>query len=145
MQLYKVKLLTGHTAKTDQLYGKYLGNYAYVGVGLFSRAEALKKAIMFGGKIEKHGKNYTTEKLKLIQLSKSELNPVIVGELENREIFDDADTNLHQALFCGTVFNDILNEQEDLAFVLQFNKDILDELYTLDIMVSGYDYIMIVE
>ena len=47
---YKVRLLDGHLAKPDQTVNGYLGSGE---PQTYTRGEAIKKARMFGGKIEK--------------------------------------------------------------------------------------------
>lgn len=50
---FKVKLLPDHTAKPDQIINGYLGNSFHDGkITEYTRGEAIKKASMFGGKIE---------------------------------------------------------------------------------------------
>jgi len=52
-KFYKVLLLEGHNAKEDQIQDGYLGNAFGCGrIEEYSRGEAIKKARMFGGKIE---------------------------------------------------------------------------------------------
>lgn len=51
---YRVKLLKGHSAKKDQIVDGYLGNSFGNGkVETYDRGDAIKKARLFGGKIEK--------------------------------------------------------------------------------------------
>jgi len=52
-QMYRVKLLIGHTAKEDQHKNGYLGYPHEDNPIEYTRGEAIKKARMFGGKIEK--------------------------------------------------------------------------------------------
>ena len=87
MQLYKVKLNEGHTAKPDQNIDGYLSEGGMM--CLYTRGEALKKAIAFGGKIEQHGKSYTVNDLKVIQLAKQELSYAVQRELDGREVYVD--------------------------------------------------------
>ena len=47
---YRVKLLKGHTAQEDQQVDGYLAFYGII--QRYSRSEAIKKARLFGGKIE---------------------------------------------------------------------------------------------
>ena len=74
MQLYRVKLNEGHTAKPDQIAGEYLGGYANIDPMLYTRSEAHKKARMFGGTIEPFGRDYTVDELKVIQIPKAQLS-----------------------------------------------------------------------
>jgi len=71
MKYYKVKLLEGHKAKPEDIVNGYLGNVFNDGeVCVYTRGEAIKKAGMFGGKIE-----VTTE-------------PVNIGYAETRTVAD---------------------------------------------------------
>lgn len=52
---WKVRLLEGHDARPEQAVNGYLGNVFGSGkIELYSRGQAIKKARMFKGKIEKH-------------------------------------------------------------------------------------------
>ena len=58
MQLYRVKLNDGHSAKPEQIAGGFLGHYSTIDPALYTEREAKKKAKMFGGSIEKFGIEY---------------------------------------------------------------------------------------
>lgn len=140
MQLYKIKLNEGHTAQLDQVTNGYLG---YAGdLVLYTRGEALKKAIAFGGKIEKHGKNYTVNKLKVIQLSKQEISPTVLRELNGREVYTDPADETNEPIYYGDVFAGILNERSEQT-LLSFNQEVIDELIVLDNICANYEYVMV--
>lgn len=145
MQLYKVKLNEGHKAQPDQVTNGYLG---YAGdLELYTRGEALKKAIAFNGKIEKHGKNYTVNELKVIQLAKQELSPAVQRELEGREVYTEAydDTAIPaEPIYYGDVFAGILGEETEKPKRLQVHgESLIDELLVLDNICANYQYVMV--
>jgi hypothetical protein len=144
MQLYKVKLNEGHTAKPEQISGGYLGNYEDINVALYTKSEATKKAKMFGGKIEKHGKNYTAVSMKVLQLSKQEISPAVINQLNGREVFQDTDTAVGEIMYYGDVFDAVLGEQGELSEILCLNEAVLDELNVLNNLSYQYAYIMFV-
>lgn len=143
MQLYKVKLNEGHTAKPDQVTNGYLG---YAGdLGLYTHREAYNKAKVFGGKIEKHGKNYTVNELKVIQLSKEELSTAVQRELVGREVFIESETDVNEeALYYGDVFAGILGEETEKPKRLQVHgESLINELLVLDNICANYQYVMV--
>lgn len=141
MQYYKVKLNEGHTANPDQIINGYLALFPNE-IGIYSRREALKKAIMFGGKIEKHGKNYTINECKIIQLAKKELSPAVLRELKEREVYTDPSDETDEPIYYGDVFAGILGEHSEQT-LLSFNQDVIDELIVLDNICANYEYVMI--
>lgn len=141
MQLYKVKLKEDHTANPDQNINGYLALFPN-DIGIYSRGEALKKAIMFGGKIEKHGKNYTINECKIIQLAKKELSPAVLRELKEREVYTDPSDETDEPIYYGDVFAGILGEHSEQT-LLSFNQDVIDELIVLDNICANYEYVMI--
>ena len=133
MQLYKIKLNNeaGYLIDNDVLC-------------LYSRGEALKKAIAFNGRIEKHGKNYGVTDAKIAQISKSEIGDKILSKLDGRQLMEDTDINLNEGFYYGGVFQDILDEQMDLAEVLQLDSNTLDEIHVLSVIAWSYDYIQVI-
>ncbi len=152
MQLYKVKLNDNHSALPDQIANGYLGYVLADGtskIEVYKRKEALKKAIAFGGLIEKEGRNYTTNECKVLQLSKSELSDNLIRELKDREVFlDNFDVNEH--LYYGDVFGTILGEKTELKECLPhigntiIDNDFESELIVLSSLSSNYQYIMVI-
>lgn len=140
MQLYKVKLNEGHTAQPDQVTNGYLG---YAGdLELYTRGEALKKAIAFGGKIEKHGKNYTVNQTSIVDLSKQELSPAILKELEDREVYVDSDDDINEPIYYADVFSAILGEVTETVRTAN-TPETLDELLVLGNICANYDYVRV--
>lgn len=143
MQLYKIHLHENHNATSEQVIDGYLASFPNT-LGLYTRKEALKKAIMFGGTIEKHGKNYTTNNLSMIQLSKKEISKAVLNELYCRE--SHKDTECDENIYQGDVFMAILNECEG-KFPNALNENpsqLMDELETLNTICANFDYVMIV-
>lgn len=147
MQLYKIKLVDGHNAKRNQtlatIDGKYLGHDRKL--CLYTRGEALKKAIAFKGRIEKHGKNYSIAEMKVIQLSRKEISPEILLELEGREMLIDLDESLNETMYVTTVFGDILTENENRPLKDRISFDAADEINTLSELVYLATYVMLVD
>lgn len=149
MQLYRVKLNEGHTAKPDQIAGEYLGNYSTIDPALYTRAEAHKKARMFGGSIEAFGRDYTVDELKVIQIPKAQISQALVNELQDREVFVDTDYGLQEAMYSSDVFEAILGEvsesveQELLIRVGNQTKLLIDELLVLDAICKDSQYVML--
>lgn len=142
MQLYRVKLNEGHTAKPDQIAGEYLGNYSTIDPALYTKYDAQKKAKVFGGTPEPFGKNYAINELKVIQINKKDISKQVLRELEGREAFRDADNDLVEFMFYGDVFAGILGEHTEQT-LLSFNQDVIDELLVLDSLCGEYEYVMI--
>ena len=140
MQLYKVKLNEGHKAQPDQVTNGYLG---YAGdLELYTRGEALKKAIAFGGKIEKHGKNYTVNEVNIIQLAKEELSPAVRNELRDREVYVDTVDDMNEPIYYGDVFATILGEVTETVRTAN-TPEVIDELLVLDNICAKYQYVMV--
>lgn len=148
MQLYRVRLNEGHTAKPDQIAGEYLGGYANIDPMLYTHMEAVKKARMFGGSIEKFGRDYTIDKLKVIQIPKAQLSQALINELKDREMFIDTDNMLEEVMYSSDVFEAILGEQyeyfekQTLIRVGKEHQVLVDELLVLDEICKDSQYVM---
>lgn len=142
MQLYKVKLNEGHSAKPDQNIDGYLAESGMM--CLYTRGEAIKKAKAFNGKIEKHGKNYTVNETSIVDLSKQELSPAVLRELEDREVYVDSDDDINEPIYYGDVFATILGEETEKEKLLQNHAaSLIDELIILDNICAKYDYVRV--
>jgi len=141
MQLYKVKLNEGHTAKSDQVINGYLASFPNE-LGIYTRGEALKKAKMFGGKIEKYGKNYTISKDSIINLSKKELSPAVQRELNGRELYEDTSSTFNEPIFFGDVFAAILGDITETVRTAN-TPEVIDELLVLDNICASYEYVKV--
>lgn len=145
MQLYKVKLLEGHSAKKEQIVNGYLAGFDTIGI--YTRGEAIKKASMFGGKIEKHGKNYVGVEQKVLSLSKSQISSIILNEMYGCESHKDTDEDLSENVYYGDIFTDILNKESvnaESGTMLAMSNDLLDELRILETLTQNYAYIILV-
>jgi hypothetical protein len=148
MQLYRVKLNEGHTAKPDQIAGEYLGGYAKIDPMLYTHMEAVKKARMFGGTIEPFGKNYTIDKLQVIQIPKAHIGKALINELQGREVFIDTDNLLEEVMYSSDVFEAILGEQyesfehQTLIRIGKEHQVLIDELLVLDEICKDSQYVM---
>ena len=132
MQLYRVKLLEGHTANPDQIVGEYLGNYSTIDPALYKKSEAQKKAKMFGGKIEAFGRNYHTVDLKIIQIPVDQFSQQLINELNGRESFIDTDRDLNEVLYSADVFEAILGEIDELNNLSNLSLDKLSAIETIE-------------
>jgi hypothetical protein len=143
MQLYKVKLLAPSAYPKDNVNG-YLGNIMDSGeIALYTRGEAIKKARMFDGKIEPHGKNYVVNTVKICQLFAPQIHPTILKELEGRHTFTDTES-IDDNIYTADVFDAILGEQFELTEVLMFSDEVLDELRVLSELTSQFEYVLLV-
>jgi hypothetical protein len=149
MQLYRVKLNEGHTARPDQVAGEYLGGYAKIDPMLYTHMEAVKKARMFGGSIEPFGRDYTIDTLKVIQIPIVQLSKALVNELNGREIFVDTDNTLEEVMYSSDVFEAILGELDEsfeAQTLIRIGKDhqlLVDELLALDTICKDSQYVML--
>lgn len=148
MQLYRVKLNEGHTAKPDQIAGEYLGNYASIDPSLYTKREAQKKAKMFGGSIEAFGKNYHTVDLKIVQIPVDQFSQQLINELNGRESFIDTDKDLNEVLYSADVFETILCEMDEYIekqklITFGIYQSFIDELLVLCELTKEYQYVMI--
>ena len=143
MQMYAVKLNEGHKARPDQQFEGWLGEEE---ICLYTRGEAIKKARQFGGSIKPYGKKFTVKSLTVLQLSKKEIDDVIVRQLEGREAFKDTE-EICEPLYNGDIFETVLCE------IFEENKitggklpDVLEqELTVLNNICINADYIMLVD
>jgi len=149
MQLYRVRLNEGHTARPDQIAGDYLGGYETIDPMLYTRREATKKAKMFGGSIVPFGRDYAVDELKVIQIPKTQLSKTLINELQGREVFLDTDNLLEEVMYSSDVFETILGEQyeyfekQTLIRVGKEHQVLVDELLVLDEICKDSQYVMI--
>jgi hypothetical protein len=149
MQLYRVRLNEGHTARPDQIAGDYLGGYETIDPMLYTRREATKKAKMFGGSIVPFGRDYHLNELKVIQIPKNQLSQALINELKDREVFTDTDNMLEEVMYSSDVFEAILGEQfeyfgkQNLIRVGVEYQVLVDELMVLDEICKDSQYVMI--
>lgn len=143
MQVYKVKLNKEHFIKKEYVVDGYIGSEVEPGkIQLYTRSEAIKKARVFGGKIEAHGKKYTISSAKILQLAKSELGDDIINELRGREVYQDHETD-NNPIYYGDVFEAILGEDSEKPLSKRMSFTTCEDITVLDIMSSHYQYIML--
>jgi hypothetical protein len=148
MQLYRVKLNEGHTAKPDQMAGEYLGNYSTIDPALYTLSEARKKARAFGGSTEPFGRDYHLNELKVIQIPNEQLSERLLNELKGRESFTDTDDMLEESIFSSDVFETILGEVDEeikLQKLITWGsyQPFIDELLVLNELTKDSQYVMI--
>lgn len=143
MQLYKVKLKTPQESQPDHHINGYLG--CNDTLGIYTRGEALKKARMFNGKIEKHGRTFSIVQMSMATMCTGELHPTILKELDGREQFTDTDDELGEKIYGADVFDAILEEQSETPEEMKLPQDILDQLELLSLMTANYSYILLVK
>lgn len=147
-QLYRVKLLEGHTAKADQVAGGYLGDYSSIDPALYSKGEAQKKAKMFGGKVEPFGKVYHITECKILQIRKEQISQQLIDELNGRESFVDTDNDLNEEIYSADIFETILCELDEYIKKQRLitwggYQPFIDELLILNELSREYQYVMI--
>ena len=142
MQLYKVKLNDPEASQPNTHSNGYLASEGEL--ALYKRGEALKKAILFAGKIEKHGKNYTATEVKVLQLSRKEISTDVIRQLEDRELMRDTDGGLNECTYYGDVFDAILGEDKEKMNLMRMSEATAEEIYTLRELTWQYQYLMIV-
>ncbi len=140
MQLYKVVLNNPDTVEPCQNFNGYLGHDN--NLCLYSRSEAIKKARVFNGKVEKHGKDYTTSIISIVRLSNFELSENIRKELVDREVYIDADENFNDPIYYGDVFAAIAGELAE-TINPRNQPETIEELVVLDNICANYEYVMI--
>lgn len=110
---YKVKLLNGHKATPFQTTETgYLGTDK--SEAIYTRGEAIKKARMFGGKIEAVKLSSVFRTVSITQIPENALLDKIVKELRGREMFTDVDVDFDERIYSGDIFEAILNEYAEL-------------------------------
>ena len=114
-------------------------------VCLYTRGEAIKKARAFKGKIKPYGKKFTTNEMKMLQLSKSELHTVIALDLQGREDYVDSE-DTSEPIYSGEVFDAMLGEfTEHNKLYKKYKDDVIDELVVLSNICQYYDYIQLTD
>lgn len=141
MQLYRVALMHPSRVEPDQNVRGYLGHNGET--CLYTRGEAIKKARVFGGKIEKYGKDYVANELKMIQLSKQELSPEVQRQLDGLEAYMDFDDEPIKKIYFGDVFQLILNTMSETDSPA-ISPDHMHELIVLNNICASYEYLLIV-
>ncbi len=127
MSLYAVKLLPGHEADTSQMVDGYIGYANLKQVICYTRGQAIKKARLFGGKIEKYGKEYAMDERAMAFFKLSQFLPDTVQLLgiKKHKPIDTTD----------------LRENINLIFKspVHITNEIRTELTVLEYLVLHYD------
>lgn len=150
MKMYRVKLSKGNTAKANQKKKGYLANFGTIAE--YTRGEAIKKARMFGGKIEiapakPKGIESVFNRVSMIQIPENALLDDVVRVLRKREAFTDTDNELNERIFTGDVFEAILGENSHPCNVSMFkikDKKVLAQLTELARLVDS-EYVQITQ
>lgn len=137
MQLYKVRLLDPQASQPNEHINGYLGSFGELGV--YGYREALRKAMMFKGRVEPHGKKYTTSVVEMLQLAKVELSETVQKELNERESFNHDDKDIGNPIYYGDIFDVIKTE----LTVGKYTDEIIEELTILNSLCSKYEYVMV--
>ena len=141
MQMYSVKLNKEHHATAQQNVSGYLGDIRSGKLYIYTKAEAYKKARMFGGKAMPYGKKYeATDDVRVLILRRDEIHPSIVKEMRDREVL----TDIGRLKECGLV----LFEREvfrDILLAHGHEKQVYIELDALNEMTQDYSYIMVMD
>ena len=95
------------------------------------------------------GRNYTIDKLEVIQIPKTQLSQTLINELKDRETFIDTDNLLDEVMYSSDVFETILGEQfeyfgkQNLIRVGKEHQVLVDELMVLDEICKNSQYVML--
>jgi len=141
--MYKVKLLNGHYATPFQTTETgYLGTDK--SEAIYTRGEAIKKARMFGGKIEAVPLSSVFNKVSITQIPENALLDRIVKELDGREMFTDTDVDFNERIYSGDVFEAILCEFAELEDSPMYPQEkVMKQLDELSQMIDT-EYVQIV-
>ena len=142
---YKIKLNNPEKQLPENVTTDgYLGidNYPII----YTRGEGLKKARMFGGKLEPIGISKVVTKLTMLQIPENALLHDIVKLLSGRESFLDADSDNNERIYTGDIFEAIfceLVEEMDSGVSIP-SKKVLGQLNELS-QICDADYVQIID
>jgi hypothetical protein len=142
--LYRVKL--GDDTSPEHNIDGYLGDKDFSETPMiYSRGEALKKALAFKGKIEPYQFSKCIGRLSIQTIPQNALVYSIEKELQGRESFTDTIEDLNEKIFSGDIFQTILCEQNELAksgCLIQMDAKGIAQLNDLVQMIDA-DYVLI--
>ncbi len=140
---YKVKLLEGHNARPDQVSNTgYLGNEE--SECIYTRGEAIKKARVFGGKIEAVSLSQALTTVSMTQIPQGVLLDGVLVQLLGREMFMDTDVDLDEKIYSGDVFEAILCEFAEMEDTPMYPKEeVMKQLDELSQMIDT-QYVQII-
>lgn len=141
MKNFRVKLIDGNKATKDENVKGFLGD-ATVETPMpmaYSRGEAIKKAKMFGGKIDEIKNVINIEELKLAKVNGIDLTLKIKLELAKiNPQFRDTDLTLLERIFSADVFFDILKKNKK-----RLNDKSIEQLEVLAENMWSFDYVLV--
>lgn len=138
---FTVKLNDKNNARPDQIFNGYLGSDGRKIT--YPRGEAIKKARMFGGKIESVV-DYVVDTLKVGQITRNSLTYGLEQELDKRKVYGKVRATLsNEIMVYGNVFDDLIVEHNKGEITLDAKalaqcKDIAES-------VTDYQYVHIIE
>lgn len=140
---YRVVLKENNTAKDDQKKDGYLASFGRI--GSYTRGEAIKKADMFGGEIERVEETFIITDAKMAQIHENNLLKGVLKELKGREQFEDTEDTLGERIYNADVFEQILSEiGEDGGNPFRVkDKKVIDQLEELADALGEYQYVQI--
>ena len=136
MLLFRVKV-DPTTLKADQTNNGYLA--AFGSIVYYTRKEALKKAIMFGGKIESVVSPLVagTRTVTMTQIPRSKVSAGILKALRGKESFIDDDSGLCETIYTGDIFGQIIEANEGSPLAIT-DEAVLEELNMLNQITAEY-------
>lgn len=137
MTQYKVKLLTGHKAKPEQMIDGYLSHLVLPIPAQYSRGEAIKKARMFGGKIELAKETQLIKPVRVAKIDKESIVWGIEKVLMNvAPEFVDTDLHKNEKIYTADVFSNIFDEKT-------MDKKAIEQIGQLINAMEDYDFVII--
>jgi hypothetical protein len=139
MKLYRVKV-DPSTLDADQTKNGYLA--AFGCILYYTRREAFKKALMFGGKIEPFVSPLVAgiRTVTMTQIPRSAISAGVLKALRGNEAFIDADEELNETIYTGDIFSQIIqanNAIEDSPIAIT-DEAVLEELNILNQITTEY-------
>ena len=139
MNLYRVKvdLSTLDADKTKNGYLAAFGSIVY-----YTRGQAIKKARMFGGKIEPFVNPLVTgiRTVTMTQIPRSAISAGVLKALRGNEAFIDADEELNETIYTGDIFSEIIqaNDAIEGSPLAITDEAVLEELNMLNQITTEY-------
>lgn len=139
MELFRVKV-DPSTLKAEQTKNGYLT--AFGSIVYYTRKEALKKARMFGGKIDPVVSPLVAgiRTLTFTQIPRSSVSAGVLKALRGSEAFIDTDSELDEAIYTGDIFSQIIqaNDGMDGSPLAITDEAVLEELNMLNQITTEY-------
>jgi hypothetical protein len=139
MNLYRVKVDLS-TLDADKTKNGYLA--AFGSITYYTRGQALKKARMFGGKIEPVVNPLLAgiRTVTMTQIPRSAISAGVLKALRGNEAFIDTDDELNETIYTGDIFSRIIQanvaiEGSPLAIS---DEAVLEELNMLNQITTEY-------